>query len=230
MRFGASRCASSTIGYWLSRIETTRRPATLVGLAVVGCTAVIFIGWDELTSLSFEPTDASNYQAWAAQPVGTAGGWALACSVVGLIAWFLSRRDRRLFAVAGVGVLAGAAVLVWGPIEHASRAHPEYERARTLQSLEMPPGYARVPTRLDHPGAVDGPAATRLWTTTLPLGRVCGELAVALQSWADHESVRGPGRNTVERCYLSARKDGHPVDANVTPSNGRVAVSVRLGW
>jgi hypothetical protein len=47
--------------------------------------------------------DASNYQAWASQPVGTAGGIALVWSVVGLMIWFLSRRYGRVLAVAGVG-------------------------------------------------------------------------------------------------------------------------------
>jgi hypothetical protein len=114
----------------------------------VGGLAVIFIGWAELAGVSFEPTDASQFKAWAAQPLGTAGGIALGGCILGLAAWFLSRRYGRLLALAG---LAG-----------------------------------------------------------------------------DLVSVRRFALLSIQRCYISASKDGHSVDANVTAGIRGITVSVRL--
>ena len=189
-----------------------------------------FVGWAEVASVSFEPTDASQFRIWAAQPVGTAGGIAFGCCVFGLAAWFLSRRHGGLLALAGTLVIASGAVLVWGVVEHAGRSHPEYDWAHALQGLELPVSYISGPTQLDHPSDITAPAATRIWTTTSPSTRVCNDLARELMAWADPGSFRRIGLTGVRRCYESASKNGHVVDANVTVGLRQVTVSVRLGW
>ena len=214
---------------WKALLTTTVwRRAALTALVVVSGVAAAFLGWAELTGLSFERTDASQFKVWAAQPVGTAGGIALCCCVLGLAAWFLSRRHGRLLALAGVLVIASGAVLVWGVVQHAARSHPEYDRARALQALELPVGYITGPIQLDHASDITAPAATRMWTTTLPVARVCSDLERQLATWADPGSVRRFGLTNIQRCYISASKDGHVVDTNVNAGTRQVTLSIRL--
>src|SRR3989442_58556 len=72
----------------------TLRWAVLVGLLAVGLWALGSVVTAELAQLSFEPTDASEFQAWAARPLLTAGEIALVCCGAGLVGWFISRRRR----------------------------------------------------------------------------------------------------------------------------------------
>lgn len=200
------------------------------GLVVAGAVAMAFVVWAALAGLSFEPTDASEFKGWAAQPLGTAGGIALGCALFGLVSWSLSRRRVQLLALAGAALLVSGPVLVWGVVAHADRTHPEFDRARTLQTLVLPGAYTKGPTQLQHPSDFDPPAATRLWTAPLRVGRACDDLDRAIERWSDPGTVHRARSVSPQRCYISATRDGHEVDANVTDGSDLVTVSVRLSW
>ena len=202
----------------------------LAGLVVAGAMGMAFLVWEGLASLSFEPTDASEFKGWAAQPVGTAGGIALGCAVSGLITWFLSRRWGQLLVLAGAAVVVSGPVLLWGAVAHAGRTHPEFDRARTLQTLVLPANYAKGPTQLQHPSDFDPPAATRLWMGSVSVGHACDDLGLAIERWSDPGTVRRFRAVSPQRCYISATRDGHAVDANVTEGSGGVSLSVRFSW
>jgi hypothetical protein len=197
----------------------------VVAVAVAGVATFASGAWAQV---SFEPTDASTFQAWAARPAVTAGLAATGCGVAGLVGWFVvRRRPPSMLAGPALAALAGIAVLAGGASARAVRSHPEAARARALASLAMPDGYAPLGTRIDHASAVTAPAASRTWAA--PTGAAaCRDLRDRLAAWADPGTVRGAAGNTAGRCYWSATWHRHRVDANVVAGAGAMTASVRL--
>jgi hypothetical protein len=201
------------------------------GLFVLLCACGVFALWTVvdgvLSEVSFEPTDASNFQAALAQPQITGGMIAIGAVVIGFVIWFVARRRARLLAVCIVVCVAAIVSGSVGLAVRRARSHPEYSRARALSRLELPATFLDTGTTLDHASSVTAPAATRSWTTHLTLGDACSDVRDAVIRWAD----RGSGGRVVmnaARCYLSARWHGHDVDANVIGRSSDTTVSVRL--
>jgi len=200
-------------------------------LVALGVTAVLAAGsvlsgaWAKVT---FEPTEAANFQGWAATPMVTAGLAALGCSGVGLAGWFAVRRPPWAVVAPAAAVAGAAVILAWGSAARTARSHPETARARALATLAMPGGYIPAAVTVVHLSAVSAPAAIRTWTapTAAP---ACADLRDRLAGWADPGSVRGPPATVVGRCSWSARWHGHAVDADVAADRqGTPTVSVRL--
>ena len=179
--------------------------------------------------VSFEPTDAARFQAWAARPAVTAGIGALACCVGGFAGLVMSRH-RRPRAMAGpvLAALLAATALVWGHAVRHARSHPESARARALTALRMPDGYLPSAITIEHPSSVTEPGAVRTWS--VPLGRVpCTDLQNSLSVWADPDSVRAAPGSSAARCFFAASWHRHRVDANVGAGPaGSASVFVRL--
>lgn len=202
--------------------------AVLVALVAVAVAGVVTFVSGALAQVSFEATEASNVQGWAARPAVNAGIGAVGCSTAGLIGWFVVRRRRpRMLAGPAVAALAGVAVLGWGHAARAGRSHPEAARARALGSLTLPDRYTPLPTQIDRADAVTAPAATRTWNGAAG-APACGDLHDGLAAWADRGTLRGSAGNTAGRCSWSATWRGHAVDANVVSRGDGVTVSVRL--
>jgi len=113
---------------------------SLALFVLAAAAACMSFGYGVVESISFEPTDASNFRVWVTTGFREAGGGGLVLCVVALGVWLATRRHHPLVAV-GVCIAAVAAVTVMVLAAWAgdvSGEHPISKERQIAASVPLP--------------------------------------------------------------------------------------------